>query len=101
MRNRVAVISVTSAVVAVGAAVFIQSRRPRGEVKRATAEEVKGTGKCVECHREQTAGIVRQWQDSRHAQAGITCFDCHKPRDQAHQLEHKGFQITRFVTSGT
>ena len=101
MRNRVAIVAILGTIVLVAGAIFVHSRRPRGEMKRPTAEAVKGTGKCIECHREQTAGIVRQWQDSRHAEAGITCFDCHKPRDQEHQLEHKGFQITRFVTSGT
>jgi formate-dependent nitrite reductase cytochrome c552 subunit len=101
MRNRVALIAVAGAVVLVGIAVFVHSRRPAGEVQRPSAEDVKGTGKCVECHRLQTAGIVRQWQDSRHAQVGVSCLDCHKPRDAAHQLEHKGFQITRNITAGT
>jgi hydroxylamine dehydrogenase len=101
MRNRIAAVAIVGAIVLVAGAFFVHSRRPTGEVKRPTAEAVKGTGKCIECHREQTAGIVRQYQDSLHAKAGVTCFDCHKPRDQAHQLEHKGFQITRFVTSGT
>ena len=64
-------------------------------------QEVKGAGKCVECHRLQTAGIVRQWEDSKHAKSGVSCLDCHKPRAGMQLLEHKGFQITRGVTSGT
>lgn len=101
MNNRVAIAAVVGAVVLVGAGILINSRRPRSDVQRPSADEVKGTGRCVECHRLQTPGIVRQWQDSKHASVGVSCFDCHKPRDQAHKMEHKGFEITRGVTSGT
>ena len=98
--NRIAIAAVAGMVVLVGAGLFIHQRRPKADLARGTAEAVKGTGVCIECHRTQTAGIVHQWQDSRHALKGITCFDCHKPLDEAHKIEHKGFQITRYVTSG-
>lgn len=99
--NRVAVATVVGTVMLVGVALAINQQRPRTDVERPSAEEVKGTGRCVECHRVQTAAIVKQWQDSKHATANVSCLDCHKPRDAAHQIEHKGFQITREVTSGT
>ncbi len=100
MLNRVAVLGLVCTAVMVGAALYVNARRPRGDVERASAEEVKGTGRCVECHRIQTAGIVRQWEESRHAKEGVSCLDCHQPRDDAHKLEHNGFTITREVTSG-
>jgi len=32
---------------------------------------------CIECHRETTPGIFADWSKSRHANANITCLDCH------------------------
>lgn len=101
LQNRVAFISVVGGALLVAIAIAVNSRRPHTDVQRHSAEAVKGTGVCLECHRTRTAAIVRQWEDSRHARVGVSCFDCHKPRDKAHEMEHKGFQITRQVTSGT
>ena len=60
--NRIAVATVVGTVVLVGVALVINQQRPKSDVTRPSAEEVKGTGRCVECHRVQTAAIVRQWQ---------------------------------------
>ena len=32
---------------------------------------------CIECHRATTPGIFIDWARSRHANANISCFDCH------------------------
>lgn len=32
---------------------------------------------CLNCHQQKTPGAVNQWQDSAHAQAGISCINCH------------------------
>jgi len=32
---------------------------------------------CIDCHAEQTRGIVGDWADSRHAHSNVTCLDCH------------------------
>ncbi len=39
---------------------------------------------CIECHRATTPGIFGDWAKSRHANANITCLDCHlvQPGDQ-------------------
>jgi hypothetical protein len=39
---------------------------------------------CIECHRQTTPGIFADWSKSRHANANITCLDCHlvQPGDQ-------------------
>ncbi len=33
---------------------------------------------CIDCHIEETAGIVTDWDSSRHAEEGVTCVDCHE-----------------------
>ncbi len=32
---------------------------------------------CVECHKKENPGIFVDWAHSRHANANITCLDCH------------------------
>src|SRR5690606_33646888 len=32
---------------------------------------------CIECHKETTPGIFADWPRSRHANANISCLDCH------------------------
>ena len=33
--------------------------------------------KCVTCHEKMTPGIVGQWNNSLHSEAGVSCLDCH------------------------
>ena len=39
--------------------------------------------KCIECHSKKMPGKVKDWADSAHARANITCLDCHRadPKD--------------------
>jgi len=39
---------------------------------------------CIECHKATTPGLFSDWAKSRHANANITCIDCHlvQPGDQ-------------------
>jgi hypothetical protein len=104
VRNRIAIVTLTGTALLVGLALLVNSLRPRRDVQRASSEEVKGTGRCIECHKLQTPAIVRQWQDSRHARAGISCLDCHRATGAAGApgvIDHKGFTITRAITAGT
>lgn len=32
---------------------------------------------CIDCHKTETSGIFNDWANSRHANANITCIDCH------------------------
>jgi len=32
---------------------------------------------CIDCHAEESRGIVADWADSRHAHINVTCLDCH------------------------
>lgn len=45
---------------------------------------------CIQCHQKEHPGIVSDWASSRHANAGITCYDCHKaePGDKDISLKH-------------
>jgi hypothetical protein len=43
-------------------------------IERAISEVARG---CIECHAEETRGIVGDWADSEHAHANVTCLDCH------------------------
>jgi hypothetical protein len=45
---------------------------------------------CIECHRVTTPGVFADWAKSRHANANITCLDCHlvQPGDQDIAQDH-------------
>lgn len=47
--------------------------------------------KCIDCHEKKSPGIVRDWEKSIHARAGITCMDCHQadPTDRDAINGHK------------
>ncbi len=32
---------------------------------------------CIECHKQTNPGLFGDWANSRHANANITCLDCH------------------------
>jgi len=36
---------------------------------------------CIECHKKEHPGIFADWAYSRHANANITCYDCHKAEE--------------------
>lgn len=46
---------------------------------------------CIQCHSEQTPGIVADWSSSRHAHTNISCIDCHRasPADSDISKKHK------------
>jgi len=36
---------------------------------------------CIECHKREHPGLFADWANSRHANANITCYDCHKAEE--------------------
>jgi hypothetical protein len=54
---------------------------------------------CIECHRVTTPGTFADWAKSRHANANITCMDCHliQPGDRDIAKDHK-MPIASIVT---
>jgi hydroxylamine dehydrogenase len=57
------------------------------------------SARCVDCHKENTPGIVDHWIGSRHAQRGVGCFECHQAeRDDPDGFNHYGANIATVVT---
>jgi hydroxylamine dehydrogenase len=93
-------IAVVIAFALVVAAFLVNRARPRVEVEQPSAESVRATGKCAECHTAQQYSVVHEYEMSRHARRGITCLDCHQPAMAQHGEEHHGFTIVTRLTAG-
>ncbi len=59
----------------------------------------QASGRCAQCHREETAAVVHQFERSAHSQANITCYDCHQALDGQESNEHYNFTLAGDVTS--
>ena len=54
---------------------------------------------CVDCHTENSPGIVAHWKGSTHAQKGVACFECHQAQlGEADAFSHYGQTIATVVT---
>jgi len=62
-------------------------------IVRSISEDAQG---CIDCHVEQSNGIVADWASSRHAHANISCLDCHiaGPADPDISKEHLQYAKT-------
>lgn len=89
-----------AAILLFGGLVWIHSQRPVEQTKAASAELVSATGKCGQCHFQETEAIVVQHVDGAHFKSGVSCLDCHNQRPGLEAMEHHGFKITSQVTSG-
>ena len=59
------------------------------------------TKHCMSCHGEKGEGkiIVEQWKESKHAQVGVGCIECHKAKEgDVDGYEHHGNFIATIVT---
>ena len=81
-------------------AFLLHRARPRAEVDQPTADFIKATGKCAECHANQQYSVVYEYELSKHAEKGISCLDCHQPQQGQQKREHNGFVITAAITPG-
>ena len=81
------------------AALLINSARPASEIGQPRPELVRATGRCAQCHREETPAVVHQFERSEHSRANVTCLDCHQPHDGQEAYDHYNFALTRDVTS--
>jgi hypothetical protein len=82
-------------------AFLLHRARPRMEVDQPTADFVKATGKCAECHANQQYSVVHEYELSKHAAKGISCLDCHQPQQGQQKKEHNGFVTTTAITPGS
>ncbi len=101
---RMAFVGALVAVLGTALVWFVHDARPQKERGRGSAAAITASGECAACHARITPAIVRQFGDSRHANEGVTCLDCHKPRpgaDTTKVIYHNGYSITADVTSGS
>ncbi len=69
-------------------------------IDRSVSEDAR---ECIQCHAEESRGIVADWAASRHAHANVTCLDCHATgagdvdASKKH-LEHDKTEITAIVS---
>jgi hypothetical protein len=78
---------------------LINRQRPTRDTEEATAAMVRASGKCAECHTEQTYSIVHEYELSAHAAKGINCLECHQPESNQERTDHHGFVIARNLTA--
>ncbi|GMU36307.1 MAG: hydroxylamine oxidoreductase [Phycisphaerae bacterium] len=54
---------------------------------------------CVECHEQQTPGLVSHWKGSTHAEKGVACVECHvAEKGDVDGFDHYGQHIATVVT---
>ncbi|HEX4309697.1 MAG TPA: multiheme c-type cytochrome [Acidobacteriaceae bacterium] len=82
------------------AAFLINHARPGVETQQPTADFVRASGKCAECHARLQYSVVHEYEMSAHARKGINCLDCHQPGDAQQKMDHHGFVIAKHLTAG-
>jgi hydroxylamine dehydrogenase len=73
------------------AAYTINWYRPRIVTEQPTAELVRASGKCAECHANLQYSVVHEYELSVHARKKINCLECHQPADGQKSHDHHGF----------
>ena len=57
------------------------------------------SAQCIECHTQQSPGIVEHWKGSTHASKGIGCVECHQAKEgEPDAFNHYGQVIATIVT---
>jgi hydroxylamine dehydrogenase len=82
------------------AAFLINRARPRVETQQPTADFVRASGKCAECHARLQYSVVHEYEMSTHARKGVNCLDCHQPGAGQQSMDHHGFVIAKHLTAG-
>ncbi|MCH8839447.1 MAG: ammonia-forming cytochrome c nitrite reductase subunit c552 [Planctomycetes bacterium] len=81
------------------AAFLFNRERPQLGLDQPTVTLVRATGKCAECHRQETSAVIHQFESSQHASKGVNCLDCHRPQDGQESTDHRGFEIAKELTA--
>lgn len=81
-------------------AFLINRARPRVETSQPTADFVRASGKCAECHARLQYSVVHEYEMSAHARKGVNCLDCHQPAPGQQKKDHHGFVIATHLTAG-
>ena len=57
------------------------------------------TKTCLECHEDETPGIVIPWKESRMGKAGVGCYECHKAeKTDKDAMNHHDFIVSIIVS---
>ncbi len=80
-------------------ALVLDKSRPTLQTAQPNPQLIKASGKCAECHRNETSSIVHQFESSQHALKGVSCLDCHQVLEGQESKEHRGFTINDEVTA--
>jgi len=100
MSFRSVFIAVTVAFALILAAFLVNRARPKIETDQPTADFVRASGKCAECHARMQYSVVHEYEMSVHAKKGINCLDCHQPAEGQQKKDHHGFVISTHLTAG-
>jgi hydroxylamine dehydrogenase len=100
MSFRAVFIGVTVAFALIIAAFLINRNRPPAETGQPTADFVRASGKCAECHARLQYSVVHEYEMSAHATKGVNCLDCHQPTEGQKREDHHGFVIATHLTAG-
>ena len=56
------------------------------------------TRKCLACHNDKP-GMVKQWEDSKHFDAGVGCYECHRADEgDVDAIKHNTFTVAVIVS---
>jgi nitrate/TMAO reductase-like tetraheme cytochrome c subunit len=100
MSFRSVFIAVTVAFSLILAAFLVNRARPKVETEQPTADFVRASGKCAECHARLQYSVVHEYEMSVHAKKGVNCLDCHQAAEGQQKKDHHGFVISTKLTAG-
>jgi hydroxylamine dehydrogenase len=100
MSFRSVFIAVTISFALILGAFLVNRARPRVETEQPTADFVRASGKCAECHARLQYSVVHEYEMSAHAKKGVNCLDCHQPAKGQQGQDHHGFFISAHLTAG-
>src|SRR5579863_5385079 len=100
MSFRSVFIAVVIAFTLILAAFLLNRARPKAETEQPSADLVRATGKCAECHARTQYSVVHEYEMSAHARKGVNCLECHQPAPGQEKKDHHGFVISTKLTAG-
>jgi hypothetical protein len=100
MSFRSVFVAVTIAFALILGAFLVNRARPKVETEQPTADFVRASGKCAECHARLQYSVVHEYEMSAHAKKNVNCLDCHQPAAGQEKKDHHGFVISAHLTAG-
>jgi hydroxylamine dehydrogenase len=100
MSFRSVFLAVVIAFALIVSAFLVNRARPKVETDQPTADFVRASGKCAECHARLQYSVVHEYEMSVHAKKGVNCLDCHQPGPGQQKADHHGFVISTHLTAG-